>query len=117
MGVKVEIDPIQQILQRRGLEKGGQVQQCVDSEIIRLCDPYTPKKDNILIDSATIHTVIGSGKIIWDTPYARRWYYQPAHFNGAPMRGNYWFDRMIRAGGREKIVRLAARKAGGRSSI
>lgn len=28
------------------------------------------------------------------TLYGRKWYYMPAHFQGAPERGNYWFERM-----------------------
>lgn len=38
------------------------------------------------------------------TPYARRWYYRPANFTGAPMRGNYWFERMKQNGGKDAIL-------------
>ena len=39
------------------------------------------------------NTEIGSGEVKYNTPYARRWYYMPAHFQEAPQRGNYWFER------------------------
>lgn len=37
--------------------------------------PYTPFKMGVLENSATIHTVIGSGEIKQITPYARYLYY------------------------------------------
>lgn len=117
MGVKVEIDPVQTILMKRGLNKGGRAQQFIDSESLKMCDPYIPKDTGMLIDSGTMNSQIGSGKIIWSTPYARRWYYKPAHFQDAPQRGNYWFDRMLREGGRKKLVDGVAALVGGRSSL
>jgi len=70
------------------------VQQYVDNECLRLCEPMVPKDSNILIQSAKINTIIGSGELRYRTPYARRWYYMPANFQEAPERGNYWFERM-----------------------
>ena len=83
-----------QILRNRGLEDGGQVQKFIDSECLRLTAPKIPKDTGALIESGTINTVIGSGEVIYNTPYARRWYYMPAQFQGAPERGNYFFERM-----------------------
>lgn len=82
------------IIKSRGLDKNGKVQQFIDSEVIRYCDPLIPKDTGALIESGHINTVIGSGEVRWQTPYARRWYYMPAMFQGAPQRGNYWFERM-----------------------
>lgn len=70
------------------------VQEFIDSECLRLCEPKVPKRENILIESGHLNTQIGSGQIKYRTPYARRWYYMPANFHEAPERGNYWFDRM-----------------------
>ena len=69
-------------------------QEFVDSEVLRLSDPLTPMRDNALILSGKLMTEIGSGQVRYKTPYARRWYYEPASFNGAPQRGNKWFERM-----------------------
>ena len=82
------------ILRSRGLEDGGKVQQFIDTECLRLCAPKVPKDTGNLIESGNIHTKIGSGELIYRTPYARRWYYQEADFQEAPERGNYWFERM-----------------------
>ncbi len=82
------------VLKNRHLESGGEVQQFIDSECLRLSNEKAPKDTNALIESGIIHTKIGSGKLEYRTLYARRWYYMPANFDQAPERGNYWFERM-----------------------
>lgn len=99
---------------QRGLGIGGKAQQFIDSEVLRLCEPYVPKRDKELIRSGIRATVIGRGQVIYNTPYARRWYYEPAKFSEAPTRGNYWFDRMINEGGKEAILTGAAKICGGK---
>ena len=50
--------------------------QCfVDSECIRYMDKYTPMRTGALIRSATLGTKIGSGHIVYNSPYARYQYY------------------------------------------
>lgn len=109
----LEMDDFTQMLAKRGLQENGAVQRYIDSEVLRLCDPYVPRLSGDLIDSGEISTVIGSGVVEYNTPYARRWHYEPANFSGAPKRGNYWFDRMLNEGGRAKLLRGAAKIAGG----
>ena len=88
-------------------------QEFVDSEVLRRCAPYVPMDTGELIRSGTRETRLGSGRVIYRTPYARRWYYRPANFHGAPKRGNYWFERMKAAGGAKAILRGAAKIMGG----
>ena len=85
---------VEQVLKDRGLENGGKVQKFIDSDVLRLCENKVPKDTNNLIESAIANTQIGSGDVRYRAPYARRWYYMPAQFQGAPERGNYWFERM-----------------------
>lgn len=101
---RVECD-VQKIIDSRGLGNGGEIQKYIDSEVLRRCEPYVPRDTGELIRSGVRNTEIGSGKVVYNTPYARRWYYEPAKFQGAPKRGNYWFDRMCNEGGREAILR------------
>lgn len=71
-------------------------QKYVDSEVLRLSEPYTPLLTSMLIKSGTLGTVIGSGLVTWIAPYARAQYYsrrQPGSATG-PMRGPFWFERM-----------------------
>lgn len=112
---ELDLSGLTDLLRERGLEPGGAVQAFVDSEIIRLADPYVPFRTGALKDSALTNTVIGQGEIVYATPYARRMYYHPEYnFNGAPMRGAYWADRMWADHG-EDIVRGAATLAGGQA--
>ena len=73
--VKVTFQPTQAILDAHGLGKGGAVQKYLDSEIIRQSDPYVPFLTGKLKQSGIANTVLGSGKIIYNTPYAsENWY-------------------------------------------
>lgn len=99
----------EKLLDRRKLPEA---QRFVDSEVLRRCTPYVPMDTGELIRSGIRETILGSGAVRYRTPYARRWYYTPAAFQGAPTRGNYWFERMKAAGGREAILNGAAKILG-----
>lgn len=113
-------------------------QRYVDQACIRLMDPYTPMLNGKLKESATLGTVIGSGKIEYASPYARYQYYGKLmvssvtgsayaskgekkvltsvelQYNTAshPLAGSYWFERM-KAEHKDEIERGAAQIAGG----
>ena len=110
----LELNGIKESLDKRGLLKNGEAQKYVDSEVLRLSTPLVPMDTGELIRSGIRETVIGSGKVVYHTPYSRRWYYEPAKFHGAPMRGNYWFQRMKNNGGKASILRGLARLTGGK---
>lgn len=102
------------VLSRRGLETNGKVQKFIDSEVLRKCEPYVPYDNGDIVKSGETNTILGSGEVKYQTPYARRWYYMPAEFQDAPMRGNYWFERMKNEGGKDEILKSAIRMAGAR---
>lgn len=52
-----------------------EAQKFTDSECIRCSAKFTPRITGQLIRSATLGTVIGSGKIVYNAPYARYQYY------------------------------------------
>lgn len=85
------------------------VQAWIDNEVLVRCAPYAPMDSSMLIKSGQLYTVLGSGEVSYNTPYARKWYYRPAKFQGAPQRGNYWFERMKGEGGKVIILRGAQR--------
>lgn len=92
-----------------------QAQYWVDIEVLKRCEPYVPMEHKNLIRSGIDNTTPGSGQVQYMTPYARRWYFEPARFSGAPFRGNYWFERMLSNGGMEAIRRgLVKKLTGGR---
>lgn len=111
---RLELDSIDRIIEKRHLEPYGKVQCYIDSEVLRLCEPRVPRDNEDLINSGADNTVEGSGQVVYNTPYARRWYYEPADFADAPTRGNYWFDRAMKEGGADAILEGACKIAGAR---
>lgn len=89
-------------------------QKFVDSEILRLSEPYTPFQTGILKMSGTLGTVVGSGLVRYIAPYAQKRYYTPSVIGNATgkLRGFMWFERMKTDHGR-KIVDGAKKIAGG----
>lgn len=111
--VKIDLAGLDAAL--KPLEPGGAVQMFIDNEFIKHCEPYVPRDTGMLADSAWLSTDIGSGQIVYDTPYAQKVYTSPElNFQGAPMRGAYWAERMWADRGSE-IVSGAAKIAGGRT--
>jgi len=103
-----------------------EAQKYVDSEVLRLSDPYTPMQTGMLIKLGMLGTIPGSGEVIWNGPYARYLYYgklmvgrapktltnTDLQFHGAPKRGAFWFERM-KADHLAQILAGARLKAGG----
>ncbi|MCM1159378.1 MAG: minor capsid protein [Bacteroidales bacterium] len=110
LSVKADVD-VTKVMRRFNLNEGGKIQKIIDSEVLSLNDPYVPKVEGQLIRSGQQNTTVGSGEVIYSTPYARKQYYILAkHSEG---RCAYWFEQMKNSGGKEKILN-AARKAVGR---
>lgn len=108
MKVKLDVESIPQIKQSRGLQERGRVQQMIDSEVIRLMTPYTPRDTGALINSATRLTQIGSGLVKQggpSAPYARRWYYNKEEVEFVGGKVDHWFDRAMRNGGAKEILK------------
>lgn len=70
------------------LSTGGEVQKFVDSEVLKLMVPYTPMDTGNLIKSAIASTVIGSGKIQYNAPYAKYLYYGVVYGPNIPIFEN-----------------------------
>ena len=100
----------EEIMQKRGLESGGVVQQIVDSEVMRYMDPYIPFLTGAMRNSMLTYTVPGSGEVNVNTPYAHRRLLS-ARKNG--LRGPNFFERM-KADHKKDILRAAASAAGGK---
>jgi len=72
--LEANLDP-NDLLAAYGLEKGGRVQRFIDQKVIDGCTPYVPASpDRTLEFSAQVSTEIGSGMVIWNTPYAHYQY-------------------------------------------
>lgn len=87
-----------------------QAQKVVDGEVLRFCAPYVPFDKGILNKSGILNTVLGSGTVKYATPYASKLYYNPGYnFQGAPIRGAFWFERM-KVAHKEEIRKDAGEK-------
>jgi hypothetical protein len=89
-------------------------QKFVDSEVLRLCEPYTPLLTGMLILSGQLGTFIGSGTVSWIAPYAIYQYYMPREIGTqtGPLRGPFWFERM-KTVHKHEIVQGARKIVGG----
>lgn len=91
MSVKVKVDFLpNEIIKDMGIPK---MRLFLANEIIRISDPYVPFRDGYLKNSAMVEN--GGRSISYNTPYARRWWYEQANFNEAPIRGNQWTIRAV----------------------
>ena len=59
------------LIDKYGLGRGGRVQRYIDQTVIDDTRPYVPASPNrILENSAQLSTEIGSGLVVYNTPYA-----------------------------------------------
>lgn len=105
--ITINIDPVQKILLKRGLNKDGRCQQFFTSEVARLSDAYVPMDTGMLKNTR----VIRKDSITYVQPYARKQYYEN---KGRGLRGKEWDKRMWAARGNE-IVQSVAKMAGGKA--
>ena len=96
-------------------KKFSAAQVFVDSEVLRVCEPYTPLLTSMLIKSGTLGTVPGEGVVSWIAPYSRKRYYTPrkSPSTTGPLRGPFWFDNAM-AVWRTRILAGAQKLAGGK---
>lgn len=105
--VRISIDSADQILLRRKLNKNGEGQRFFTHEVRRLSDPYVPRLNGVLKDTA----IEQPSSITYGQPYARRQYYE---HRGNGLRGKEW-DRRMWADRGPEIVKATANFCGGRA--
>lgn len=102
------------------LTNKAEVQEYIDNEVLTRCEPYVPKDTGNLINSGWRSTKIGSGNVVYGADYAAAMYYgisksgNPIHYNNAPQRGSYWFERM-KAENAKAILAGAAKICGAKA--
>lgn len=90
-------------------------QAMMDSEVMRLMEPYMQLLTGAMIMSMRLSTTPGSGEVIVNTPYASRVYYTKSGIGRktGPLRGPRYFDRM-KADKKDQLRRTAAAAMGGK---
>ena len=70
-------------------------QPFLDQMVLKDSNYYIPADTWNLRDSSLMHSDIGSGKLVWQTPYARRLYYNPQYNfskDKNPNARGLWFE-------------------------
>lgn len=77
-------------------KKFSLAQKFLDNEVLKDSAPYVPFRTGYLEKSGITGTVIGSGKVIYNAPYAKKNYYGK-HFNFSkdkhPQACAFWFEK------------------------
>lgn len=76
--------------------KFQKAQKFLDNEVLKDSAPYVPMRTGHLMKSGVLGTVLGSGEVVYNAPYARRCYYG-AHLNFRkdkhPQATAFWFEK------------------------
>lgn len=83
-------------LRRRLNRMNEQGQFALDQQVLKDSNNYAPMDQGDLIESGIRFTQPGTGRIMWETPYARRLYYNPQYDfskDRNPNAGGLWFER------------------------
>lgn len=110
--VKFQLEDIRGKLEKRK-EK---TQVALDTQILKDSNQFAPQDTGELIRSSLRMSLIGQGKLIWATPYARRLYYNPQYNfskDSNPKAQGLWFEA-ARAQYIGSWIALAAKEMGGR---
>ncbi len=124
MTVKVDTSVLSKVINSRGLQPGGRVQQILTNEIYKQAEPYTPMRSKTLIRTAEV----GKDHITYVQPYSRYVYYgkvmvgkppkrvtsKNLHYGGGGKRGALWIPRMWEEK-KDEISKRIAKEAGGKA--
>ena len=94
MKVDARIEMNIQQTQGRFSSKYVAAQMYLDNEVLKDCTPYVPMNTGQLMRSGINATVIGSGEVVWNTPYASKCYYGNMNFRKTkhPLACRQWFE-------------------------
>ena len=104
MEYKFQLDSISKIKSRLGVEKRGKVQKFVDTTIAKGMDKYVPFREGAL-KSSVMTSSFGSGILVYDTPYAKRRFYEGKEPTETG-RGKLWAERYTKREMNNLIIRV-----------
>ena len=73
MPIKIRIDPNQ--IEQKVMTAWKEGLSMLSEEILADCNEYCKEDQHTLIDSSLAHSRPQEGKLIWETPYAKRQYW------------------------------------------
>ena len=92
----------------------SEAQKWLDNEVLKDCDPYVPMDSGNLRTSGIRGTRLGSGRIVYNAPYAARQYYRHTgkSTDKHPQACMQWFEK-AKAVHKDRWVKTAKKIAGG----
>lgn len=87
---------------RRRRSNYNRIQVYIDNTVARNMDAYVPFRTGILKKSVILGSRMGSGELVYITPYAHKQYYRAGRIRRK--RGPKWFHRMW-AARKDHIIR------------
>src|SRR5690606_10705476 len=78
------------------IEARDHAHESAASQVLRHSNRAAPMHTGHVINSSLRSSQPGRGRLVWDTPYARRLYYPPQYnfsHEKAPHAGGLWFER------------------------
>lgn len=110
---KFEMKDTSHMLMKFGMEKGGRVQQAIDTSALRYSEMYMPMDSGSLIKRSYAATVIGSGRIVFPGPYAHYLYHGEVYGPNIPIFDDdsgiptsYWSPKKKYPTGRELNIKI-----------
>ena len=103
---KIQFKEVEQLLAEHGLNDGGEVQKFIDNEVMRQSLPYMPNLNGVLQNAMMSQTVIGSGQIRQNTPYARYQYYGVLFVDPITLKGSFYDARTGRHWSRKGVAKI-----------
>lgn len=93
--MKITVKMNEQYTKDRFSVKYRKAQQWLDNEVLKDSDPYCPFRTGNLVRSGQRGTQLGSGKVVYNAPYAARCYYGKFNFSKAkhPQACRQWFEK------------------------
>jgi len=93
-----------------GVDKG---QKILDMQVLKDTEPYVPRDDGKLVGSGVRGTKIGSGEVVYDSPYAKKQYYTMRNKarDVHPLATMRWFES-AKSTRKQVWLRLIKRTAG-----
>ena len=64
----------------------NRAQEVLDLAVMKDTDPFVPMRQGTLASSVLRSTKVGSGEVVYDTPYARHMYYGVHYRTGTPFK-------------------------------
>lgn len=81
---------------RKSKNAKDKLQLVFSTQVLKDSNKYAPLRDGYLMASGLTHSNLSTGMLKWQTPYARRLYYNPQYnfsTDKNPLAGGLWFER------------------------